>query len=215
MGNLRSPSPWNSALGSRGYIWYQSMGCGSADKRTQQRPHGLSIWLPRPPPWFSALCFLSSLSGSGHTLAVPSWLYSLTYFYLDFTSIFLFVKWDKGFPGSASGKESACQCRRCKRHRFDPLIEKILWSRKWPPTPVFLPRESHGQRSLAGYSPWGHKESDTTEQSQWVVTPIPALLLLFFLSFHSHVPDFGTDWGHFTWRRPGGNPKHQAIRIVA
>ena len=41
---------------------------------------------------------------------------------------------------------------------------KILWRRKWQPTPVFLPGESHGQRSLAGYSPWGHKESDPTEQ---------------------------------------------------
>ena len=39
----------------------------------------------------------------------------------------------------------------------------ISWSRKWQPTPVFLPGESHGQRSLSGYSPWGHKESDTTE----------------------------------------------------
>ena len=38
------------------------------------------------------------------------------------------------------------------------------WRREWHPTPVFLPGESHGQRSLAGYSPWGHKESDTTEQ---------------------------------------------------
>ena len=36
--------------------------------------------------------------------------------------------------------------------------------RKWQPTPVFLPGESHGQRSLEGYSPWGRKESDTTEQ---------------------------------------------------
>ena len=41
---------------------------------------------------------------------------------------------------------------------------KIPWRRKWQPTPVFLPGASHGQRSLAGYSPWGHKESDTTEQ---------------------------------------------------
>ena len=41
---------------------------------------------------------------------------------------------------------------------------KILWRRKWQPTPVFLPGESHGQRSLAGYSPWGRKESDPTEQ---------------------------------------------------
>jgi len=40
---------------------------------------------------------------------------------------------------------------------------KIPWKRKWQPTPVFLPGESHGQRSLTGYSPWGRKESDTTE----------------------------------------------------
>ena len=40
----------------------------------------------------------------------------------------------------------------------------IPWRRKWQPTPVFLPGESHGQRSLAGYSPWHRKETDTTEQ---------------------------------------------------
>ena len=44
-----------------------------------------------------------------------------------------------------------------KRHRFDPWIRKIPWSRKWQPTPIFLPGESHGQRSLLGYSPWGHR----------------------------------------------------------
>ena len=43
-------------------------------------------------------------------------------------------------------------------------VGKIPWRRAWQPTPVFLPGESHGQRSLAGYSPRGHKESDTTEQ---------------------------------------------------
>ena len=43
---------------------------------------------------------------------------------------------------------------------FDPRIGKIPWRRQWQPTPVFLPREFHGQRSLVGYSPWGHKESD-------------------------------------------------------
>ena len=47
--------------------------------------------------------------------------------------------------------------------RFDPWVGKIPWSRAWQPTPVFLPGDSHGQRSLAGYSPWGCKESDTTE----------------------------------------------------
>ena len=59
-----------------------------------------------------------------------------------------------------SGKEPACQCRRCK---FDPWVRKIPWRRKWQPTPVFFPGESHGQRSLAGYGPWGCKQLDTTE----------------------------------------------------
>ena len=44
-----------------------------------------------------------------------------------------------------------------------PWVRKNTWRRKWQPTPVFLPGESHGWRSLVGYSPWGRKESDTTE----------------------------------------------------
>ena len=55
-------------------------------------------------------------------------------------------------PWWFSGKESACQCRRC---RFDPWVGKIPWRRKWQPTPVLLSGKSHGQRSLAGYSSWG------------------------------------------------------------
>ena len=66
--------------------------------------------------------------------------------------------------GSPNSKEPACQNRRCKRHRFDAWVGKIPWRRKWQPMPVFLPGESHGQRSLVGYSPWGYKVSDTTEQ---------------------------------------------------
>ena len=54
----------------------------------------------------------------------------------------------------AQGKESACQCRRC---RFDPWVRKIPWRRKWKLTPVFLPGESHGQRTLVDYSPQGRK----------------------------------------------------------
>ena len=50
-----------------------------------------------------------------------------------------------------------------RRHRFNPWIRKIPWRRAWQPTPVLLPGESHGHRSLAGYSPWGHRESDTTD----------------------------------------------------
>ena len=53
---------------------------------------------------------------------------------------------------------------QCRRPRFKPCVGKIPWRRKWQPTPVVLPGEFHGQRSLAGYSPWGHKEQDTTEQ---------------------------------------------------
>ena len=71
----------------------------------------------------------------------------------------------QGFPGGASDEEPACQCRRCKRCkrcRFDPWVRKTPERRKQQPTPVFLPGESLGQRSLAGYSPWGRKESDTT-----------------------------------------------------
>ena len=48
-------------------------------------------------------------------------------------------------------------------NRFNPWARKIPWRRKWQPTPVFLPGKSHGWRSLAGYSPWGCKESDTAE----------------------------------------------------
>ena len=55
------------------------------------------------------------------------------------------------------------QCRRHKRRGFDPWVGKIPWRRAWQPT-VFLPGESHGQRSLVGYNPWGRKESDMTEQ---------------------------------------------------
>ena len=65
-----------------------------------------------------------------------------------------------GLPWCSDSKESACSAG-------DPvpsLYGKVPWRRAWQPTPVFVPGESHGQRSLVGYSPWGCKESDTTEQ---------------------------------------------------
>ena len=68
-------------------------------------------------------------------------------------------------PGGTTGKEPTCQCRRHKRHRFSPGVGEIPWRRAWQPTPVFLPGEFHGQRSLEGYSPQGCKESDRTEGS--------------------------------------------------
>ena len=67
-----------------------------------------------------------------------------------------------GLPRWLSGlkkKKSASQCWRCS---FNSWVRKIPWKRRWQTTPVFLPEEFHGQRSLVGYSPWGHKESDMT-----------------------------------------------------
>ena len=52
----------------------------------------------------------------------------------------------------------------CGRPGLDPWVGKIPWRKEWQPTPVFLPREFHEQRSSAGYSPWGCKELDTTQQ---------------------------------------------------
>ena len=86
-------------------------------------------------------------------------------------------------------KESACSSR-CE---FDPWVRKIPWRRKWQPTPVFLLRKSHGQRSLECYSPWGGKELDMTEQ----------------LSKHTHVVgdirhkryEFNPQIGKIPWRR--------------
>ena len=67
--------------------------------------------------------------------------------------------------GGTRGEESACQRRKLKRCGFNPWVRKIPWRRAWQPTPVFLPGESHEQRSLADYSPWGRKELDTTEST--------------------------------------------------
>ena len=66
--------------------------------------------------------------------------------------------------GGSEVKASACICLQCGTPGFDPWLGKIPWRRKWQPTPIFLPGESGGRRSLVGYSPRGCKESDTTEQ---------------------------------------------------
>ena len=60
----------------------------------------------------------------------------------------------RGLPRWLNGKGFACQCRS---YGFYPWVWKIPRRRKWPPTLIFLPGISHGQRSLVGYNPWGHK----------------------------------------------------------
>ena len=62
------------------------------------------------------------------------------------------------FPRWPSGKEPACHCRRCRRHGFNPWFRKIPQRRAWQPTPVFLPGESRGQKSLVGHSPRRHSQ---------------------------------------------------------
>ena len=63
------------------------------------------------------------------------------------------------FPGGSDGKASAYNVGD-----LGSIPGSFPWRRKWQPTPVFLPGKSHGWRSLVGYSSWGRKESDTTEQ---------------------------------------------------
>ena len=63
---------------------------------------------------------------------------------------------DKGFAGGSVVENLPVM----QEHRFNSWVRKIPWRRKWQPTPIFLSGKSYGQRSLAGYSPWGHKESD-------------------------------------------------------
>ena len=77
--------------------------------------------------------------------------------------------WKHQFYGAqpffgASGKEPTCQCRGCKRCRFDSWVGKIPWRRAWQRTPEFLPEEFHGQRNLVGYSPW------VTKSGTWLST---------------------------------------------
>ena len=76
-----------------------------------------------------------------------------SYFYVD-------IEGSLGFPGGSVVMTPSANARRW---RFDPWVGKIHWRRKWQPTPVFLPEKSHRQRSLAGCSSKGRKESDTTK----------------------------------------------------
>ena len=81
---------------------------------------------------------------------------------LQHLSIFYYYYCLVYLPGGTSDKESAYQCRQIVGAESDPWMGNIPWRRKWQPTPVFLPEKFHGQRSLAGQSPWGQEELDKT-----------------------------------------------------
>ena len=100
-------------------------------------------------------------------------------------------------PGALYGKETNCQCRRCKRCGFNPWVRKIPWRRAWQPTPGFLPGEPHRQRSLEGYTKSqkvGHDWSDSTASLgvEFCASPGGFSDLPFFLqgSFWKFYPPF-------------------------
>ena len=96
-----------------------------------------------------------------------------------------------GFPGGlVINNLSACQCRILRRRGFNPWVRNILQRRKWQPTPVFLPGKSHGQRSVADYSPWGHKELDMTECTN--MHPYRTLQVLIFKQSYKTAPIWTT-----------------------
>ena len=93
----------------------------------------------------------------------------LLYGYCDFRTEYLILlhfinpHLNSHFPG---GSDSKGVCLQCGRPGFNPWVGKIPWRRKWQPTPALLLGKFHGWRGLIGYSPWGCKESDTTERLQ-------------------------------------------------
>ena len=116
------------------------------------------------------------------------------------------VALDLGFPGGTSGNELECQWRRQQRWGFEPGVGKIPWRREWQPTLIFLPGESHGQRSLAGCGPQGHTGLDTSgvtcmHTHPWIwpgITGIPPFFFFFkkFCERATLVSVF--DW----WKKP-------------
>ena len=115
----------------------------SSPKQLGWYPTCFVEWFSPPSPFF----FLTQLTGSNVNLIQkqPSEIYNISPFW------------------ASLGLRQQRVCLQCRRLGFDPWVKKIPWRRESQPTPVFLPEEFHGQRSLAGCSPWGHKELDTSE----------------------------------------------------
>ena len=120
------------------------------------RRHPLSF-IPRFSAVLSPLCFLTRLC-SPATLEHHI-LFSSSSKHLSLHHIL------HGLPSQPSGKESTCQFRSHRRWDLNLWVGKIPWRMKWQPTAVFLLGHSLGQRSLLGYSPWGHEELGMTEHT--------------------------------------------------
>ena len=107
-------------------------------------------------------CFFHN-SQNPQPLVVSIWWVIPLNSIIPFLNDKFFLAQNMGFPGDACGKEPDCQCRRHKRRGLTPWVGKIPWTRTWQLNLGFLPGESHGQRSLVGYSPWRCKQLDVTE----------------------------------------------------
>ena len=101
---------------------------------------------------------------------------------LYFSFLLLGIKLHLGANYSLEHKHSRFT-GKCKRCWFSPWVGKIPWRRAWQPTPVFLPKESHGQRNLVGYSPWYYKRvrhnlatNQQQKQHKWLEVPSWVLL---------------------------------------
>jgi len=118
-------------------------------------------------------CFGTPFLYWDHKNILPDFLHNIFRFHilllhlLHLEFYFLCILW-----WGASGREPTCQCRRHKRHGFDPWIVKFSWRKAWQPTPtpVFLLGESHGQRSLVAYTPQSHKRVRHTKVTEHAYT---------------------------------------------
>ena len=171
-----------ASLTQRTWVWVNSGSCWETGKPGMLQSMGsqsqtrLSNWTELNMPAcylpFVALAYTPSRADASYNCKFPSTLIfhfsNICQWYLNFH----FPKYTLWLPSWFSGKESAWPCRKC---RFDPQIKRIPWRRAWQPAPVLMPGESHGQRSLAGYSLWGHRVWDdlttkttTTKYIYWL-----------------------------------------------
>ena len=137
-------SPFSLSLGSRGEG--RNLSASRQGPGKQRTPH------PTP---------ISSLAIHAAQLRTGKMIHDTLFLPRVCNSKIITLSMRKGFPCGSAGKESACNAGDLG---LIPGLGKIPWRRAWQPTPVLLPGVSHGQRSLAGYSPWGHKELGMTER---------------------------------------------------
>ena len=96
---------------------------------------------------------------------------------------------------------------------YNPWVRTIPWRREWQPTPVFLPGEIHGHRGLTGYSPWGHKELDMTEQLTLMILTVYVYICM-YISEKAMAPHSSTLAWKIPWmEEPGRLQSMELLRV--